>query len=137
MPDADAEEIVIVAENDTMMRGLLRSFLNKPGRTVLLCADGREALLLASQITATLIFLDMRMPRMDGLEACRRIRGLPRGATVPIIIASVFDGEGSQKLAMQAGATAFLGKPFSVNQLSRAVTPLIEARKGESAVLRA
>ena len=136
MADDSAEEVVIVAENDTMMRGLLRSVLHRPGRATLLCANGREAVLLASQLAVTLILMDLRMPGMDGLEACRRIRALPRCGTVPIVIATVFDGEAIQRRALEAGATVFLAKPFSLNQLLRTITPLIEARKREMIAAR-
>lgn len=128
MPD---DEIVIVAENDTMMRGLLRTVLDQPGRTLLLCADGAEAVELAAQTLATLVLLDLRMPRMDGLEACSQIRALPRYATVPIAILTVFDNEQHKTRAMRAGATAFLAKPFSRDQLLRALAPMIAARKRE------
>ena len=78
------DETVIVADNDSMMRGLLRTVLDQPGRTVLLCADGLEAVDLASQTLATLVLLDLRMPRMGGIEACMQIRELPRYATSPL-----------------------------------------------------
>ena len=123
------EQTVIVADNDTMMRGLLRTVLEQPRRTLLLCADGLEAVELASQTLATLVLLDLRMPRMDGIEACLQIRQLPRYATVPIVILTVFDGEVLKQRALRAGATAFLGKPFSRAELLQAVNPLIEAHK--------
>ncbi|MSP00934.1 MAG: response regulator [Acetobacteraceae bacterium] len=123
------DETVIVADNDSMMRGLLRTALERPRRTLLLCADGSEAVELAAQTLATLVLLDLRMPRMDGIEACRLIRDLPRYETVPIVILTVFDGEVLRRRAIRAGATFFLGKPFSRDQLMRTITPLIEAQK--------
>jgi CheY-like chemotaxis protein len=88
-----AEETLIVAENDSMMRGILRTVLQQPRRTVLLCSNGLEAVELAAQTLATLVLLDLRMPRMDGIAACQVIRDLPRYAEVPIVILTVFDGE--------------------------------------------
>jgi twitching motility two-component system response regulator PilG len=123
------DETVIVADNDSMMRGLLRTVLDQPGRTVLLCADGLEAVELATQTLATLVLLDLRMPRMGGIEACMRIRELPRYADVPIVILTVFDGEALKRRALMAGATSFLAKPFSRGALLHAINPLIEARK--------
>jgi CheY-like chemotaxis protein len=123
------DQTVIVADNDSMMRGLLRTVLDQPGRTVLLCADGLEAVELANQTLATLVLLDLRMPRMGGIEACMRIRELPRYADVPIVILTVFDGEALRRRALMAGATSFLGKPFSRGALLRAINPLIEARE--------
>ena len=129
MPDEIFEETVIVAENDAMMRGLLRSALEQPKRTLLLCVDGIEAVELASQTVATLVLLDLRMPRMGGIEACLEIRELSRYSTVPIVILTVFDGQALRRRAMLAGATAFLAKPFSFIQLHQALAPLIEAHR--------
>ena len=84
---------------------------------------------LASQTLATLVLLDLRMPKMDGIEACRQIRALPRYETVPIAILTVFDGEGMKRRALRAGATAFLGKPFSRTALLAALDPLIAAHR--------
>lgn len=129
MPGSD--ETIIVADNDSMMRGLLRTVLDQPGRTVLLCADGMEAVELATQTLATLVLLDLRMPRMGGIEACMRIRELPRYATVPIVILTVFDGDTLKRRALRAGATSFVAKPFSRAELLMAINPLIEAQKGQ------
>jgi len=123
------DETVIVADNDSMMRGLLRTVLEQPKRTTLLCVDGLEAVELASQTLATLVLLDLRMPKLDGIEACQQIRALPRYATVPIAILTVFDGEGMKRRALRAGATAFLGKPFSRTALLSALDPLIAAHR--------
>ena len=123
------DETVIVAENDSMMRGLLRTVLEQPRRTILLCADGLEAVELAGQTLATLVLLDLRMPKLDGIEACRQIRGLPRYATVPIVILTVFDSEAMKRRAQRAGATAFFGKPFSRMALLLALNPLIAAHR--------
>lgn len=126
---ATSDETIIVADNDSMMRGLLRTVLEQTGRTLLLCADGMEAVQLAEQTLACLVLLDLRMPKMDGIEACQQIRELPRYRSVPIVILTVFDGEVLKRRALRAGATSFLGKPFSRIDLLRVVNPLIEAYK--------
>ena len=123
------DETVIVADNDSMMRGLLRTVLEQPRRTLLLCADGLEAVELASQTLATAVLLDLRMPRLGGIDACLKIRELPRYQTVPIVILTVFDGDALRRQARRAGATAFLAKPFSRADLLAVVNPLIEAQK--------
>jgi len=71
--------------------------------------------------------LDLRMPRMDGIEACLQIRELPRYRSVPIVILTVFDGDTLKRRALKAGATSFLAKPFSRGELLLAVNPLIDA----------
>ncbi len=136
MPIESIDETVIVADNDSMMRGLLRTILQQPHRTVLLCANGLEAVELASQTLATLVLLDLRMPRLDGIEACLRIRELPRYAAVPIVILTVFDGEALKRRALRAGATSFLAKPFSRAELLLAINPLIEASRSQQVLGR-
>ena len=127
MPNEIFDRTLIVAENDPMMRGLLRSILEAPRRTLLLCADGQEAVELARQTLVDLVLLDLRMPRMDGIEACAQIRALPRHETVPIVVLTVFDGDVPKQKALRAGATAFLAKPFSRAQLLRTIDPLMAA----------
>lgn len=129
MPDEIFDETMVVAENDSMMRGLLRTVLEHPGRRLLLCADGIEAVDLTAASRATLVLLDFRMPRLDGIEACRQIRGLPGGGSIPVVMLTVFDSPGTKRRAIQAGVSAFLGKPFSRDQLLKTIGPLIEARK--------
>lgn len=129
MPIEFFDETVIVADNDAMMRGLLRTVLEQPKRTILLCVDGTEAVELASRTLATLVLLDLRMPKLDGVEACQQIRALPRYATVPIVILTVFDVEGMKRRALRAGATSFLSKPFSRAALLAALDPLIAAHR--------
>jgi CheY-like chemotaxis protein len=129
LPTETADETIIVADNDSMMRGLLRTVLEQPGRSLLLRVDGLEAVELAEQNLATMVLLDLRMPRMDGIEACQQIRELPRYGSVPIVILTVFNGEVLKRRALRAGATAFLAKPFSRVELLREVNPLIKAYK--------
>lgn len=129
LPIESFDETLIVAENDPQMRGLLRAMLQQPGRLLLLCADGTEAVEFATHTVVNLVLLDLRMPRMDGIEACRRIRALPRYRSVPIAIQTVFNDETFRRRASRAGANVFLSKPISRDQLLQAVNPLITAHK--------
>jgi chemosensory pili system protein ChpA (sensor histidine kinase/response regulator) len=130
------DETVIIADNDAMMRGLLRTALQQPRRTLLLGVDGLEAVELATQTLATLVLLDLRMPKLDGIEACLQIRALPRYATVPIVILTVFDGDGLKRKALKAGATSFLAKPFSRAELLMEINPLVMARNRQLELAR-
>jgi CheY-like chemotaxis protein len=81
---------------------------------------------VATQTLASLVLLDLRMPRMDGIQACRLIRELPRYAAVPIVILTVFDDDAVRQRALRAGATSFIPKPFSRGGLLAAINPLID-----------
>ena len=127
MPREPISQNLIIAEHDFTMRNILRSALEHPRRAVYLAADGGEAVNYAEHMQADLILLDMRMPRLDGLEACARIRGMPRYRDTPIVILTAFDGDNARRKAKRAGATAFFVKPFTINGLLRGIAPLMSA----------
>jgi CheY-like chemotaxis protein len=108
---------VIVAENDVIMRGILRSVLVHAGQPVFLAADGLEAVTLARQITARLVLLDIDMPRLGGLLACETIHALPGYGNVPIVIITGYKDDRLRMAAHQLGAMDFITKPFQPNVL--------------------
>ena len=75
---------IIVADDDGMIRSILRASLDALDLNVFLASDGLEAVELASRIRAALIILDLKMPRMNGMLACQQIRLLPGNARTPI-----------------------------------------------------
>jgi two-component system chemotaxis response regulator CheY len=132
---AGAELIsVIVAEDNSSLRGILRSFLVDCGLQVLLAADGVEAVTFATSTAARMVILDVRMPNMDGLQACSHIRSLPGYAGVPIVMLSAHASESVRAAAKQAGATLFLAKPISNQTLKEGILPLLgSASAGQTA----
>jgi CheY-like chemotaxis protein len=103
---------VIVAENDALMRGVLRSVLQRAGQVVFPVADGVEAVTLARQFRARLVLLDIGMPRLNGLLACEQIHALPGYEDVAIVMLTGYT-DGRMRLAAQRlGASAFITKPF-------------------------
>ncbi len=116
---------VIVADNDYVIRDILRFVLETNGFTPLLAVDGLEALDLAMRTSARLVILDLKMPRLDGFTACAQISRLPGYANVPIAILSAFDSIETREAAQRAGATAFLAKPFKPVDLLRMIADLL------------
>ncbi len=116
---------VIIADNDYIVRDILRSILEGEGFTVLSVADGREAIDYATRTSARLLILDYKMPRLDGISACAEIRRLPGYADVPIAILTVFDDDRTRAAARSAGVSAFLTKPFKSIDLLYAVRELL------------
>jgi CheY-like chemotaxis protein len=113
---------VIVADDDAIVRDVLRSRLEAIDQVVLLASDGLEAVALAARMQARLILLDLKMPRLNGLDACRRIRLMAHNAKTPIVILTSLTGKDAEAAATQVGATAFLTKPFrsaELQELSR------------------
>lgn len=103
---------VIVADDDVLIRGILRSMLASVGQDVFVAASGEEAVDFASMVRASLILLDLKMPGLNGLLACQQIRGLPGHATTPIVVLTAHDTASARVAAERVGATLFIGKPF-------------------------
>jgi CheY-like chemotaxis protein len=117
---------VIVADNDVMIRSLLRSLLEGMGQTVILATCGEETMVLASQVQAGLVMLDLNMPRLNGFLTCERLRRLPGYETTPIVILSAHEGERERHAAALVGTTLFLAKPFQPAVLLQALSPYLD-----------
>lgn len=123
-PHADLNS-AIVADNDLSLRSVLRSLLVAHGFRVLLAADGLEAVGFAESTLARLVILDLRMPNLDGLQACALMRRLPCYETVPIVMLTAYDDNTTRAAAVRAGATEFIAKPFTANNLLQGIMPLL------------
>jgi CheY-like chemotaxis protein len=125
---------VIVADDDPMIRSVLQAKLETLGLNVFLTADGLEAVGLASRIPAALIILDLKMPKLNGLLACERIRQLPCNARTPIAILTSTHEKSAEAAGLMAGATVFFTKPFRasllMNELVRYL-PISDAVRGD------
>lgn len=113
---------VIVADDDPMIRSILQGKLQAIEQDVYLANNGLEAVTLASQMQASLVILDVKMPKLDGLAACERIRRLPGYQTTPIVMLTFQDTERAQIAASRAGASMFLVKPFGSAALMLALS---------------
>jgi DNA-binding response OmpR family regulator len=103
---------VILAENDSQMRELIRLLLSHAGQQVYLAGDGAEAVNLARQFRPRLVLLDIAMPRLNGIQACAAIHDLPGYDDVPIIMLTSHDNERFRTAAKGVGAKDFITKPF-------------------------
>ena len=103
-----------MADDEPQIRRVMRTVLSAQGYTVLEAHDGEEALEMLRNERADLILLDVNMPRLDGLAACREIR---RGSDVPIIMLTVRNSEHDKVAALDAGADDYVVKPFGVEEL--------------------
>jgi two-component system KDP operon response regulator KdpE len=105
---------ILVADDEPKIRMLVRANLEARGYEVSLAQDGVEAVEMAGLVSPDAIVLDVNMPRMDGIEACRRIR---EWGNMPIIILSVREDEGDKVRALDEGADDYMTKPFGIEEL--------------------
>lgn len=116
---------VLIVDDDPFIRKLIATTLEDvAGFELHEAGDGEEALAVADAIAPSLIFLDIDMPRRDGISACAELRrrDAGRGATIVMLTASA--GEEYEQGARDAGADLFLTKPFSPLDLLRLVDDL-------------
>jgi response regulator NasT len=109
----------LIADDDGVTLMVLRKTLTEMGHEIVAEAgDGEQALVLAREHKPDIAILDIRMPGMDGLAACRAIQGF---SAMPIIILSAHSEAGLGSEASKAGADAYLVKPFTAAQLGPAI----------------
>jgi two-component system chemotaxis response regulator CheY len=116
---------VLVVDDDPFIRKLITTTLEDVSKFHLHeAADGVEAVEVARRELPALVFLDIDMPRMNGFEACRRLRSDDTTSGATIVMLTAAHGEGVKREAEEAGADLFLTKPFSPLDLLRLVDRL-------------
>src|SRR6266568_2137847 len=105
---------ILVVDDEPSIRDFIRRNLEMRSFKVTLASNGLEALAHFDQQTFVLVILDIMMPKMDGLEVCRRIR---QSSTVPIIILTALGEETDKIAALNQGADDYLTKPFGIGEL--------------------
>lgn len=128
---------VLVVDDDAAMRRFVARNLSARGMEVLTASNGLEALAVVESEPLDLIILDIMMPQMDGLEACRRIR---ERSVMPIIVLTALADKGDSVRILDQGADDCLVKPFYVDELLARVRSALRRvqwsqRAGTGAVL--
>ena len=109
---ADAATIMLVDDEESIQK-LLTYPLEREGYTVVQARDGEEALRRFGECDIDLVVLDLMLPRLDGLEVCRRLR---TSSAVPIIMLTARDDEVDKVLGLELGADDYITKPFSIRE---------------------
>ncbi len=132
MPDPSST--ILLVDDEDAIQQLLTYPLQRDGYRVVQARDGEEALARFAAETVDLVVLDIMLPRIDGLEVCRRLRST---STVPIIMLTARDDELDKVLGLELGADDYITKPFSIREfrsrvralLRRAATPHHASRR--------
>ena len=107
---AAARRKILLVDDEAAIVQSLRYNLERNGYSVLTAGDGRTAVMLASTESPDLVVLDIMLPLLDGIEACKEIRKV---STVPIIMLTAKDQEFDKVLALELGADDYVTKPFA------------------------
>src|SRR5438045_7245822 len=110
---ADRAPRILLADDEQAIQTLLSYPLQKDGYEVVRASDGREALARFAEQPFDLVVLDVMMPRLDGLEVCRRLRSR---SSVPIIMLTAKAEEIDKVLGLELGADDYITKPFSLRE---------------------
>jgi CheY-like chemotaxis protein len=122
MPDGNAAITVLVADDNDVAQRLCKRVLEKAGYTVLIAADGLQAVEVAVSKRPAMILMDVAMPGIDGIEAMKRIKAeIPNQ---PIVIASAHSMASDRERFLAAGADDILSKPFRLADLVAIVAKL-------------
>ncbi|MGI4731055.1 MAG: response regulator transcription factor, partial [Janthinobacterium lividum] len=113
---------ILVVDDDPHIRQLLVFALDKAGLGAIEAGDGEQALALAAAQMPDLVVLDINMPRMDGLEVCRRLRA---AGETPILFLSSRDDEIDRVLGIELGADDYVVKPFSPREVVARVMAIL------------
>ncbi len=118
-------KLVLVADDDPDILDLVTFRLDRAGYEVVQAHDGQEALDTALARTPDLCVLDVMMPRLDGYEVTRRLREADATRSVPIILLTARAQESDVERGFEAGATDYVRKPFSPQELRARVEALL------------
>ena len=118
---ADAATILLVDDEEAIQK-LLRYPLEREGFRVVAALDGEEALRRFGEEAFDLVVLDLMLPKLDGLEVCKRLRAT---STVPIIMLTARDDELDKVIGLELGADDYITKPFSIREFRSRVRALL------------
>src|SRR5215208_2350915 len=119
MPESST---ILLVDDEESVRKVLTFPLERDGFTVIQAADGEEALQRFGEDSPDLVVLDIMLPKLDGLEVCKRLRAT---SSVPIIMLTARDDELDKVLGLELGADDYITKPFSIREFRSRVRALL------------
>src|SRR6185437_3511029 len=125
--EAPARKLVMVVDDSLTVRKFSMRLLTREGYDVVTARDGVDALKLLSDHAPDAILLDIEMPRMDGFEFAKTIKGDAKTASIPIVMITSRTADKHRNRAAQLGVDRFLGKPYQEDELLGALRGLLGA----------
>jgi diguanylate cyclase (GGDEF)-like protein len=122
---------IVVAEDDDAIAHMVAATLGDAGFLCLRARDGEEALAIARREAPDCLVLDLMMPKLDGMEVCKRLKADVLSSRIPILMLTALGSVNDKVKGLEAGADDYLGKPFDLRELAARVKALVRAAKRE------
>ena len=116
---------ILYVEDNEMNRQIVRDLLKRTAYQLVEAHDGEAGVAKALEIRPDLILMDIQLPKISGMEAMRRLRANAATAATPIIAITSFALSGDDQKAKEAGATAYLAKPYSPRDLMALIRKIL------------
>ena len=120
-----SQKTVLYVEDNEFNRKIVRQLLASTTYRLLEATDGEQGVATAIETQPDVILMDVQLPSLSGLDATRRIRQDPTTARIPIIVVTSFAMSGDEQKAHEAGASAYLAKPYSPRELLALIRKLV------------
>lgn len=116
---------ILYVEDNELNRKIVRDLLRRTSYRLLEAPDGEAGIAMAREHNPDLILMDIQLPKISGIEAMRALRQTPATAVTPIIAITSFALSGDHQKARDAGASAYLAKPYSPRELLSMIRELV------------
>ena len=120
---------VLIVEDNPMNMRLIEMILKSDDYLLLKATDGEEALAIAAIDHPDLVLMDIRLPKIDGLEVAKRLKRNAQFKNTPIIALTAHAMKGDMEKAMEAGCDSYVSKPIDTRQLPRLVASMLSAHQ--------
>jgi two-component system cell cycle response regulator DivK len=120
-----SQRTILYVEDNEFNRKIVKQLLAQTKYRLREATDGETGLRMAQEEAPDLILMDVQLPKMSGLEATRRLRADPQTAAIPIVVITSYALSGDAEKAKEAGATAYLAKPYSPRDLLAKIREIV------------
>ena len=120
-----SDKTILYVEDNEMNRKIVRDLLRRTTYKLIEAHDGEAGVAKAIEARPDLVLMDIQLPKLSGLDATRKLRAEPATANTPIIAITSFALSGDDQKAKEAGATAYLAKPYSPFDLLNLIRKLL------------
>lgn len=124
-PAIKPNSLILVAEDEREIRELIVFTLEIADFRVVAVPNGQEAVKKAVEISPDLILMDVRMPKMNGFEACKALKQQEKTKDIPVVFLSAKGQEADIKMGLEAGAEAYFLKPFTPDELPQRLIKIL------------